>query len=161
MYGKQHIFFTETIIILKITLRMFCGILDVNWARGVHPLNLKSILLYTSVRVYCFVKVILLSYPSCWFRSMLKYLNAWQIKKRFCLLWLWRAQRNRMSDHNRVFVDYVQAEEKSRQMKEFRELCARRAPMFWIPLRAHCVWERMSVTLACTVMGTPRPSVQW
>ncbi|XP_068125104.1 myomesin-3 [Hyperolius riggenbachi] len=53
------------------------------------------------------------------------------------------------------------AEEKSRQMKEFRELCARRAPLFWIPLRAHCVWERMPVTLNCTVMGTPRPVVQW
>ncbi|KAM4794762.1 myomesin-3 [Rhinophrynus dorsalis] len=53
------------------------------------------------------------------------------------------------------------AEEKSIQMKEFRELCARRAPMFWVPLRAHCVWERMSVTLTCTVMGNPKPTVQW
>ncbi|XP_063312621.1 myomesin-3 [Pelobates fuscus] len=53
------------------------------------------------------------------------------------------------------------AEEKCRQTKEFRELCARRAPMFWIPLRAHCVWERMSVTLACTVLGNPKPSIQW
>ncbi|XP_040280434.1 myomesin-3 isoform X1 [Bufo bufo] len=53
------------------------------------------------------------------------------------------------------------AEIKSRQNKEFRELCGRRAPMFWIPLRAHCVWERMSVTLVCTVMGTPKPTVQW
>uniref|UniRef100_A0A8C5MXJ4 Myomesin 3 n=1 Tax=Leptobrachium leishanense TaxID=445787 RepID=A0A8C5MXJ4_9ANUR len=43
------------------------------------------------------------------------------------------------------------AEENCRQMKDFRELCARRAPMFWIPLRAHCVWERMSVTLTCTL----------
>lgn len=68
-----------------------------------------------------------------------------------------RALRVR-TDHK---ASYRRAEEKSRQMKEFRELCARRAPMFWIPLRAHCVWERMSVTLACTVMGTPRPSVQW
>ncbi|XP_072275395.1 myomesin-3 [Pyxicephalus adspersus] len=58
-------------------------------------------------------------------------------------------------------ASFRRAEEKSRQMKEFRELCARRAPMFWVPLRAHCVWERMSVTLTCTVMGTPRPTVQW
>ncbi|KAM5180688.1 myomesin-3 [Mantella aurantiaca] len=58
-------------------------------------------------------------------------------------------------------ASYRRAEEKSKHLKDFRELCARRAPMFWIPLRAHCVWERMSVTLACTVMGTPRPSVQW
>ncbi|XP_075051490.1 myomesin-3 isoform X2 [Mixophyes fleayi] len=65
----------------------------------------------------------------------------------------------------RVRVDrkalYKKAEEKSRRNKEFRELCARRAPMFWIPLRAHCVWERMSVTLACTVLGTPKPAIQW
>ncbi|XP_075459817.1 myomesin-3 isoform X2 [Ascaphus truei] len=53
------------------------------------------------------------------------------------------------------------AEEKSRQMKEFRELCANRPPMFWIPLRAHCVWEKMAVTLACTVLGSPQPEVQW
>ncbi|XP_053563150.1 myomesin-3 [Bombina bombina] len=65
----------------------------------------------------------------------------------------------------RVRVDrkalHRKAEEKARQMKEFKELCARRAPMFWIPLRAHCVWERMGVTLACTVMGNPKPEVQW
>uniref|UniRef100_F6QLU9 Myomesin 3 n=1 Tax=Xenopus tropicalis TaxID=8364 RepID=F6QLU9_XENTR len=53
------------------------------------------------------------------------------------------------------------AEEKARQQKEFRELCARRAPMFWVPLRAHCVWERMSVNLTCTIMGNPKPTVQW
>ncbi|XP_053310773.1 myomesin-3 [Spea bombifrons] len=53
------------------------------------------------------------------------------------------------------------AEEKCRQMKEFRELCGRRAPMFWVPLRAHCVWERMSVTLVCTVLGNPKPLIQW
>ncbi|KAM3933469.1 myomesin-3 isoform 2-T2 [Leptodactylus fuscus] len=56
---------------------------------------------------------------------------------------------------------HEKAKEKSRQNKEFRELCSRRAPMFWIPLRAHCVWERMSVTLVCTVLGTPKPTVQW
>ncbi|XP_073428799.1 myomesin-3 [Dendrobates tinctorius] len=56
---------------------------------------------------------------------------------------------------------HEKAEEKSRQNKEFRELCARRAPIFWIPLRPHCVWERMSVTLVCTVLGTPKPTVQW
>ncbi|XP_056413006.1 myomesin-3 [Hyla sarda] len=53
------------------------------------------------------------------------------------------------------------AEENSRRNKEFRELCARRAPMFWIPLRPHCVWERMSVVLVCTVLGTPKPTIQW
>ncbi|XP_071992798.1 myomesin-3 isoform X2 [Engystomops pustulosus] len=56
---------------------------------------------------------------------------------------------------------HEKAEEKSRKNKEFRELCSRRAPMFWIPLRPHCVWERMSVVLVCTVLGNPKPTVQW
>ncbi|XP_069478782.1 myomesin-3 [Ambystoma mexicanum] len=53
------------------------------------------------------------------------------------------------------------AQEKARQTKEFQELCSRRAPMFWIPLRAHSVWERMTVTLSCTILGSPPPTVKW
>ncbi|XP_030074495.1 myomesin-3 [Microcaecilia unicolor] len=52
-------------------------------------------------------------------------------------------------------------EEKLQQEKEVRELCAARAPMFWIPLRAHGVWERMNVTLSCTIRGSPPPHAQW
>lgn len=33
--------------------------------------------------------------------------------------------------------------------------------MFWIPLRAHAVWERMDVTLACTALGSPVPQATW
>nr|XP_021390691.1 myomesin-3 [Lonchura striata domestica] len=51
--------------------------------------------------------------------------------------------------------------EKSCLQKELLELRAGRAPLFWIPLRAHAVWERMDVTLACTVLGTPVPQATW
>ncbi|XP_078537379.1 myomesin-3 [Lissotriton helveticus] len=53
------------------------------------------------------------------------------------------------------------AQEKARQTKEVKELCAQRAPMFWIPLRAHAVWERMPVTLSCTILGYPPPTAKW
>uniref|UniRef100_A0A8B9J2C6 Myomesin 3 n=1 Tax=Amazona collaria TaxID=241587 RepID=A0A8B9J2C6_9PSIT len=45
--------------------------------------------------------------------------------------------------------------------KEYIELRSGRAPMFWIPLRVHSVWERMEVTLACTVLASPPPQVTW
>ncbi|XP_048183337.1 myomesin-3 [Corvus hawaiiensis] len=53
------------------------------------------------------------------------------------------------------------AMEKACLEKEFLELRSGRAPMFWIPLRAHAVWERMDVTLACTVLGSPVPQATW
>ncbi|KAF4800112.1 Myomesin-3 [Turdus rufiventris] len=45
--------------------------------------------------------------------------------------------------------------------KELLELLSGRAPMFWIPLRAHAVWESMDVTLACTTLGSPVPQATW
>uniref|UniRef100_A0A672TVR1 Myomesin 3 n=1 Tax=Strigops habroptila TaxID=2489341 RepID=A0A672TVR1_STRHB len=45
--------------------------------------------------------------------------------------------------------------------KEYIELRSGRAPMFWVPLRVHTVWERMEVTLACTVLASPPPQVTW
>lgn len=51
--------------------------------------------------------------------------------------------------------------EKACLEKEFLELRSGRAPMFWIPLRAHAVWERMDVTLACTALGSPVPQATW
>uniref|UniRef100_A0A8C5I8J6 Myomesin 3 n=1 Tax=Junco hyemalis TaxID=40217 RepID=A0A8C5I8J6_JUNHY len=45
--------------------------------------------------------------------------------------------------------------------KELLELRAARAPLLWIPLRAHGVWENMDVTLACTVLGSPVPQATW
>ncbi|NXX43305.1 MYOM3 protein, partial [Tricholaema leucomelas] len=53
------------------------------------------------------------------------------------------------------------AVEKARVEKEYMELLSGRPPMFWIPLRAHTVWEGMEVTLACTVLGSPPPQVTW
>ncbi|ETE64986.1 hypothetical protein L345_09246, partial [Ophiophagus hannah] len=53
------------------------------------------------------------------------------------------------------------AEAKALLEKEVMELLSCRAPMFWIPLRAHTVWERMSVTLECTVLANPQPKVTW
>ncbi|XP_064254522.1 myomesin-3 [Passer domesticus] len=45
--------------------------------------------------------------------------------------------------------------------KELLELRAGRAPLLWIPLRAHAVWESMDVTLACTTLGVPVPQATW
>uniref|UniRef100_A0A8C5T6Y8 Myomesin-3 n=1 Tax=Malurus cyaneus samueli TaxID=2593467 RepID=A0A8C5T6Y8_9PASS len=45
--------------------------------------------------------------------------------------------------------------------KELLELLSGRAPMVWIPLRAHTVWERMDVTMTCTALGSPTPQVTW
>nr|XP_020655796.1 myomesin-3 isoform X1 [Pogona vitticeps]XP_020655799.1 myomesin-3 isoform X3 [Pogona vitticeps] len=53
------------------------------------------------------------------------------------------------------------AEAKAQMEKEVIELLSCRAPMFWIPLRAHAVWERMSVKLECTVLASPPPHVTW
>ncbi|XP_027759216.1 myomesin-3 [Empidonax traillii] len=53
------------------------------------------------------------------------------------------------------------AVEKARVEKEYIELRSGRPPMFWIPLRAHAVWERMDVKLACTILGSPSPQVTW
>ncbi|XP_026558631.1 myomesin-3 isoform X1 [Pseudonaja textilis] len=53
------------------------------------------------------------------------------------------------------------AEAKALLEKEVMGLLSCRAPMFWISLRAHTVWERMSVTLECTVLANPQPKVTW
>uniref|UniRef100_A0A8C3MN73 Uncharacterized protein n=1 Tax=Geospiza parvula TaxID=87175 RepID=A0A8C3MN73_GEOPR len=55
----------------------------------------------------------------------------------------------------------AQALHKARLQKELLELRAARAPLLWIPLRAHAVWESMDVTLACTVLGSPVPQATW
>ncbi|XP_037382641.1 myomesin-2 [Talpa occidentalis] len=41
------------------------------------------------------------------------------------------------------------------------DMAMRRAPEILVGLRAHTVWERMSVTLCFTVQGFPTPVVQW
>ncbi|XP_053124580.1 myomesin-3 isoform X2 [Hemicordylus capensis] len=50
---------------------------------------------------------------------------------------------------------------KAQLEKEVMELLSCRPPMFWIPLRAHAVWERMSVKLECTILASPLPEVTW
>uniref|UniRef100_A0A8C6NBR9 Uncharacterized protein n=1 Tax=Melopsittacus undulatus TaxID=13146 RepID=A0A8C6NBR9_MELUD len=61
----------------------------------------------------------------------------------------------------RVTIALSQAVEKARMEKEYIELRSGRAPMVWIPLRVHTVWERMEVTLTCTVLASPPPQVTW
>ncbi|NXQ36441.1 MYOM3 protein, partial [Alaudala cheleensis] len=51
--------------------------------------------------------------------------------------------------------------EKARLQKEVLELCSGRAPLLWIPLRAHAVWDGMDVTLTCTALGSPVPRATW
>ncbi|XP_010132824.1 PREDICTED: myomesin-3, partial [Buceros rhinoceros silvestris] len=51
--------------------------------------------------------------------------------------------------------------EKACAEKEYIELRSGRPPLIWIPLRAHTVWERMEVKLACTVLASPPPQVTW
>ncbi|NXY09944.1 MYOM3 protein, partial [Pteruthius melanotis] len=53
------------------------------------------------------------------------------------------------------------AVEKASLEKELLELRRGRAPMFWVPLRAHGVWDGMDVTLACTARGCPVPRATW
>ncbi|KAM4806813.1 myomesin-3 [Urocitellus parryii] len=55
----------------------------------------------------------------------------------------------------------LRTEEKVREAKELRELCAGRGPWFWIPLRSHAVWEHTTVLLTCTVHASPPPQVTW
>ncbi|CAL8353790.1 unnamed protein product [Arctogadus glacialis] len=55
----------------------------------------------------------------------------------------------------------TEAEQKAASHLRCLELRGRRSPAFSIPLRAHCVWEGMSVTLACTLQGCPPPHVTW
>ncbi|XP_053182875.1 myomesin-3 [Scomber japonicus] len=54
-----------------------------------------------------------------------------------------------------------QAEKKAYMHKRYLELLSRKAPDFPIPLRAHTVWEGMTVKLSCTVQGCPPPKVTW
>ncbi|XP_074539735.1 myomesin-3 [Halichoeres trimaculatus] len=54
-----------------------------------------------------------------------------------------------------------QAEKKKSAHMAYMERLSQKAPDFPIPLRAHTVWEGMTVKLACTVQGCPPPEVTW
>lgn len=54
-----------------------------------------------------------------------------------------------------------QAEKKASVYMNYLERLSQKAPDFPIPLRAHTVWEGMTVKLSCTVQGCPPPKVTW
>nr|XP_046254368.1 myomesin-3 [Scatophagus argus]XP_046254370.1 myomesin-3 [Scatophagus argus] len=54
-----------------------------------------------------------------------------------------------------------QAEKKASAYMKYLERLSQKAPDFPIPLRAHTVWEGMTVKLSCTVQGCPPPKVTW
>ncbi|KAM8735526.1 myomesin-3 [Acanthopagrus schlegelii] len=54
-----------------------------------------------------------------------------------------------------------QAEKKASAHMKYLERLSQKAPDFSIPLRAHTVWEGMTVKLSCTVQGCPPPKVTW
>ncbi|XP_042346235.1 myomesin-3 [Plectropomus leopardus] len=54
-----------------------------------------------------------------------------------------------------------QAEKRASAHMKYLERLSQKAPDFPIPLRAHTVWEGMTVTLCCTVQGCPPPKVTW
>ncbi|XP_026173045.1 myomesin-3 [Mastacembelus armatus] len=65
----------------------------------------------------------------------------------------------------RTHIDKIalrkQAEKKASSHMKYLELLSQKAPDFAIPLRAHTVWEGMTVILSCTVHGCPPPKVTW
>ncbi|XP_061573268.1 myomesin-3 isoform X2 [Cololabis saira] len=54
-----------------------------------------------------------------------------------------------------------QAEKKKYSHMKYLEQLSRKVPDFPVPLRAHTVWEGMTVKLSCTVQGCPPPKVTW
>ncbi|XP_010786911.1 myomesin-3-like [Notothenia coriiceps] len=54
-----------------------------------------------------------------------------------------------------------QAQNKASAHLRYLERLSQRAPDFAVPLRAHTVWEGMTVTLSCIVQGCPPPKVTW
>lgn len=54
-----------------------------------------------------------------------------------------------------------EAERKASTHMKYLEQLSQKVPDFPIPLRAHTVWEGMTVKLSCTVQGCPPPKVTW
>uniref|UniRef100_A0A8D2ZNG6 Myomesin 3 n=1 Tax=Scophthalmus maximus TaxID=52904 RepID=A0A8D2ZNG6_SCOMX len=54
-----------------------------------------------------------------------------------------------------------QVEKKATAHIKYLERLSQKVPDFPIPLRAHTVWEGMTVQLCCTVQGCPPPKVTW
>lgn len=63
---------------------------------------------------------------------------------------------------NLLFLYWVyQAEKKASAHMKYLERLRQKAPDFAVPLRAHTVWEHMTVVLTCVVQGYPPPKVRW
>lgn len=58
-------------------------------------------------------------------------------------------------------ISGLQAQNKASAHLRYLERLSQRAPDFAVPLRAHTVWEGMTVTLSCIVQGCPPPKVTW
>nr|XP_054596971.1 myomesin-3 isoform X2 [Nothobranchius furzeri] len=54
-----------------------------------------------------------------------------------------------------------EAERKKSAHIQYLEKLSQKAPDFAIPLRAHTVWEGMTVKLSCKVQGHPPPVITW
>ena len=55
----------------------------------------------------------------------------------------------------------LQAEKKASAHMKYLELLRQKPPDFTVPLRAHTVWQHMTVLLTCVVQGYPTPKVTW
>lgn len=55
----------------------------------------------------------------------------------------------------------LQAERKASAHMKYLERLRQRPPDFAVPLRAHTVWQHMTVVLTCVVQGHPPPKVTW
>ncbi|XP_067365957.1 myomesin-3 isoform X1 [Channa argus] len=53
------------------------------------------------------------------------------------------------------------AEKKACSHIKYLDRLSQKAPDFPIPLRAHTIWEGMTVKLSCTICGSPPPKVTW
>ncbi|XP_061631446.1 myomesin-3 isoform X1 [Phyllopteryx taeniolatus] len=54
-----------------------------------------------------------------------------------------------------------EAQKKASEHLEYLERLSQKVPDFAVPLRAHTVWEGMTVQLACVVEGYPPPEAAW
>uniref|UniRef100_A0A3B3CKA5 Myomesin 3 n=1 Tax=Oryzias melastigma TaxID=30732 RepID=A0A3B3CKA5_ORYME len=59
-----------------------------------------------------------------------------------------------------ILQETMSAQKKAAQHMTYLERLSQRSPDFPVPLRAHMVWEGMTVKLSCTVQGCPPPKRQ-
>ncbi|XP_054638923.1 myomesin-3 isoform X2 [Dunckerocampus dactyliophorus] len=54
-----------------------------------------------------------------------------------------------------------EAQKKASEHLRYLERLSQKVPDFAVPLRAHTVWEGMTVQLSCIVQGCPTPEITW